>query len=71
MNCRMLGKILSKMDVDVEDIDANENIALTDKYEVCTTPTLVFLNDEGEEVSRITGITSQSKIQEVINLYNS
>ena len=67
MNCRMLGKVLSKMNIEVEDINANENLELVDKYEVCTTPTLVFLDDNNEEVSKIVGPTTQSKIQEVLD----
>lgn len=67
MNCRMLGKVLSKMSIEVEDINANENLELVDKYEVCTTPTLVFLDENNEEVSKIVGPTTQSKIQEVLD----
>lgn len=67
MNCRMLGKVLSKMNIEVEDINANENLELVDKYEVCTTPTLVFLDENNEEVSKIVGSTTQSKIQEVLD----
>ena len=67
MNCKMLGKVLDKMNVNVEDINANENLALVDKYNICTTPTLVFLNENDEEVSKIVGPTTQSKIQEVLD----
>lgn len=67
MNCRMLGKVLSKMNIEVEDINANENLELVDKYEVCTTPTLVFLDENNEEVSKIVGPTTQSKIQEILD----
>ena len=67
MNCRMLGKVLDKMNVEVEDINANENTLLVDKYEVCATPTLVFLDEEGEVVDKIVGPTTQSKIQEILD----
>lgn len=67
MTCKIVGKILDKMGLNVEPVDANENIGLVDEYEVCTTPTLIFLNEENKEVGRITGITTQSKIQEVID----
>ena len=65
--CRMLGKILDKMDVEVENINATEDLAKVDEYEVCNTPTLVFLNDDGKEVARITGPTTQGKIQEILD----
>ena len=67
MNCRMLGKVLDRMGVEVENINANENTELVDKYEICTTPTLVFLNENGEEVDKIIGPTTQSKIQEILD----
>lgn len=67
MPCRMLGKILDKMDVEVENINAEEDLAKVDEYEICNTPTLVFLNDEGKEVARIVGPTAQNKIQEILN----
>ena len=67
MTCRMLSKILDKMDVEVESINATEDLKRVDKYGICTTPTLIFLNDEGKEAERITGPTSQKKIEEVLN----
>lgn len=67
MNCKMLGKLLNKMNVEVEDIDASENIALVDDYEIHTTPTLIFLDDEGKEVDRIVGVTTQSSIQRILD----
>ena len=67
MPCRALGKILDKMDVEVESIDATENLAQVDLYNVCTTPTLIFLNDEGEEVERTVGMVTQSRIQEILD----
>ena len=67
MNCRMLEKVLDKMNVEVEDINATENTSLVDKYEICTTPTLVFLDEGGEVVDKIVGPTTQSKIQEILD----
>lgn len=66
MTCRVIGKILDKMDVEVESINAMEDLANVDKFEVCSTPTLVFLDDNGNEVDRITGPTSKSKIEEIV-----
>lgn len=67
MPCRALGKTLEKIDVEVESIDATENIAEVDRYNICTTPTLIFLNDKGEEVDRTVGLVPQSKIQEILD----
>lgn len=70
MTCRMIGKMLDKLEVTVENINAEDDLKKVDEYNICSTPTLVFLNDEGEEVSRITGPTSQKKIEEVLESFN-
>ena len=67
MPCRALGKVLDTIDVEVENINALENIAMVDEYNVCTTPTLVFLDDSGNEVNRTTGFIAKSKIEEILN----
>lgn len=67
MNCKMLGKVLDKMSAEVENINANENLDLVDKYEICTTPTLVFLDEDDNVIDRIVGPTTQSKIQEILD----
>lgn len=69
MLCKIVGKILSKMNVEVENIDALENTSLVDSYNICTTPTLVFLDDENKEVDRIVGNTTQSQIQAILDRY--
>lgn len=68
MPCRMLGKSLEALeDVEVIPVDATEDIKKVDEYEVCTTPTLIFLDDEGNEVDRIVGMTTMNKVNEVLN----
>ena len=67
MPCRAVGKILEKMEVEVENINAMEDIAKVDEYNVCTTPTLIFLNEDGNEISRTVGMVTQNKIQEILN----
>ena len=66
MPCRAIGKMLEQLDVEVENINAIEDLANVDKYNVCTTPTLIFLNEDGEEVTRTTGMVTLSKIKEII-----
>ena len=66
MPCRTIGKMLEQVDAEVENINALEDVANVDKYEVCTTPTLVFLNEEGEEVARTIGMVTLSKIKEIL-----
>ena len=65
--CRVVGKILENVDVEVEDINALENIEKVDEYNICTTPTLIFLDDEGEEFQRTVGVVSEGKIKCILN----
>ena len=66
MPCRALGKILEQLDVEVENINAMEDIEKVDMYNICTTPTLIFLNEEGKEVQRTVGMKTLGQIQEII-----
>lgn len=66
MPCRAIGKMLEQVDVEVESVNAMEDLAKVDRYNVCTTPTLIFLNENGEEIQRTTGMVPLSKIQEII-----
>ena len=67
MPCKMLGKVLEKMDLKVEEVNALEDSEKVDLYNIFSTPTLVFLNDEGNEVGRMTGVVTESKIREMIS----
>lgn len=69
MPCKVVGKILDKIEgVKVIPVNAlaDENIELVSEYSVFSTPTLIFLKD-GKEVGRITGMTTESKIKEIID----
>ena len=65
MPCKVLGKLLDKMGLQVTEIDATEDLDAVNKYNVSSTPTLIFLKD-GVEVNRTTGLVNESKIKEII-----
>ena len=68
MPCKMVGKMLDSLkEVEVIPINATEDIAKVDEYNVCNTPILEFLNENNEEVGRIAGMTTLKKIEEVLN----
>lgn len=67
MPCRMVGKVLDGMGLEVENINAMEDVAKVDEYNVCTTPTLIFLNEKDEEFARTTGPVTASKVQSIID----
>jgi thiol-disulfide isomerase/thioredoxin len=70
MPCKAIGKLLERVEVPVEEINALEDIAAVDKYNVCTTPTLIFLNEKDEEVGRTIGMVTLSTIKEIIGKNN-
>ena len=65
--CRMVGKILDGMNLAVESINALKSIEKVDEYNVCTTPTLIFLGDDNKELARTTGPVSEAQIQKIID----
>lgn len=66
MPCKVVGKILDKIEgLVVVSINAIENTEEKDKWQVQSTPTLIFLKD-GKEVGRITGMTTEKKIREYL-----
>ena len=67
MPCRMVGKILDSMDLAVDSINALNSVELVDEYNVCTTPTLIFLNEENKEVARTIGPVTKAQIQKIID----
>ena len=67
MPCSMVGKLLESMNLAVDSINALQDVAMVDEYNVCTTPTLVFLNDENKEVARTTGPVTKGQIQKILD----
>ena len=70
MPCKVLGKTLDRIkEAEVTPVNATEALDMVDKYNVCSTPTLIFLNNEGEEVERTVGLTTEAKIKEIIKKF--
>lgn len=67
MPCRMVGKLLESMNLAVDSINALQDVAKVEEYNICTTPTLVFLNDENKEVARTTGPVTKGQIQKILD----
>jgi len=47
-------------------IDYNRNADLVQQYKISNVPTLVIKTNEGKEVTRFIGVTSQDKIKKVL-----
>lgn len=59
--CQRLGLEEAK---DYELIDAEENMELSDKYDIRNLPTVVFVNGSGEVTHRAVGVNAWKDIEE-------
>jgi thioredoxin 1 len=63
--CKMLSKTLESIDYeDISNIDIDERPDLAQKYKVRGVPTLIKVDKEGVEVSRVVGAQTQAKLEE-------
>ena len=55
--CKMLSKTLEGMNLpyEVEEVDIEDNTALSNKYQIRGVPTLVLVKDNGDELRRTVG----------------
>lgn len=69
MPCKMLAPVLDKIanehDVKLAKVDVDENEELIKKYKIMSVPTIKIFKD-GEEIGMFVGVTSESKILELI-----
>ena len=67
--CKTLTGLLSTMQIPcpVEVIDADENKDLLQKYNVRSIPVLILLDENNNEIDRLTGSTTKDKITELLN----
>ena len=67
--CKTLTSLLSTMQIPfpVEVIDADENKDLLQKYNVRSIPVLILLDENNNEIDRLTGSTTKDKITALLN----
>lgn len=67
--CKTLTSLLSTMQIPfpVEVIDADENKDMLQKYNVRSVPVLVLLDENNNEIDRLTGIAAKDKITALLN----
>ena len=67
--CKTLTSLLNTMQIPfpVEVIDADENKDLLQKYNVRSIPVLVLLDENNNEIDRLTGSTTKDKITALLN----
>ena len=67
--CKTLTSLLSTMQIPfpIEVIDADENKDLLQKYNVRSIPVLILLDENNNEIDRLTGSTTNDKITALLN----
>ena len=70
MPCKVVAKTLKKVkELDVEPVNAMEDVAKVDEYNVFSTPTLIFLKED-KEVKRTLGMISEKELREIIEQFS-
>jgi thiol-disulfide isomerase/thioredoxin len=69
--CRAAKSLISDVvkdqkDISYLEIDAESNLALVRKVDVRSTPTTIFLDEDGYEIARATGAPKRDQLQKVI-----
>ncbi len=69
--CKLLEKELKHFTtVPIEEFDADEDEELCTKFNIRSIPTLVFINQDGEEVARNVGFIKASDLIEKLKQYD-
>ena len=69
--CKLLSKLFTQLHILKEDIvlDEDENEELADKYNIKSVPTIIVLNNEGEELGRFVGPRTKEQLLEELKNY--
>ena len=72
--CKLLSKLFTQLSIQKEEIvldeDDNAN-TIADKYNVKSVPTVIVLNNEGEELGRFIGSRNKEQLLEELNKYKT
>lgn len=67
--CKALAKTLESLEgIEIQKINIEENTELVEEFKIKSVPTLIFLNENGEEKHRMVGNVPLTKIKEVCGL---
>lgn len=71
--CKLLSKLFTQLHILKEDIvlDEDESEELADKYHVKSVPTVIVLDNEGEELGRFVGPRTKEQLLEELNKYKT
>lgn len=72
--CKLLSKLFTQLNIQKKEIildeDDNAN-TIADKYNVKSVPTVIVLNNEGEELGRFVGSRNKEQLLEELNKYKT
>lgn len=64
--CKSIDPIIEEIkkehNIEVIKVDVEKDLTFCDKFNIISLPTLLFINDEGNEVDRICGLVSKKII---------
>ena len=72
--CRLLSKLFTQLNIQKEEIvldEDNNTDTIADKYNVKSVPTVIVLNNEGEELGRFVGSRNKEQLLEELNKYKT
>lgn len=65
--CKVLGPQMERSGLSYTKVDVDTDTELPTKYGIRSVPTLLKIDSQGNEISRITGIRSESEIKSWYN----
>lgn len=68
-SCKTLSKNLEDAGIEHKSIDVDDNEELTEKYHVKSVPTVIVLDNEGEELGRFVGPRTKEQLLEELKNY--
>lgn len=69
--CKALTKAFAEAKIEHQDINVDESEELADKYHVKSVPTVIVLNNEGEELGRFVGLRTKEQLLKELNKYKT
>ena len=62
--CRTMSVQLAELGLNVESVDAIKRRDLVDKYSVMAVPTLIKVDEDGNEIARLRGAQTAEKLKD-------
>lgn len=72
--CKMLLPVIDsltesnkKNNITIGKVNVDENIDIAEKYAIRGVPTVIFIDNKGEEIQRVVGYRDEKSFQDIIN----